>query len=203
MNLNETPKGALFMIRRFYQLTLGLVLCAALQAGLALPAHADSSEAKFASGAGNVIYLAAGTLLPLVEDGKDGEQHAVRTADSVLTSTIITEVLKHVVREKRPRSSERTSFPSGHATAAFAVATMESHYHPRQAGLWYGGATLIAASRVQLHAHYVHDVIAGAAVGYFTSRFELSRPRGLLLAPFIKADSGSQRMTGLQVTKIF
>lgn len=191
------------MIRRLQQLGFGLVLSSALLVGRALPAHADSGEAKFASGTGNVIYLAAGGLLPLLEDGKDGEQHAVRTLDSTLTATVITEVLKNVVREKRPRSDSRNSFPSGHVTAAFAVATMESHYHPRQALLWYGGATIIAASRVQLHAHYVHDVVAGAAVGYFTSKWELSRPHGLLLAPFIKADGGSQRVTGLQVTKLF
>ncbi|HEX8234792.1 MAG TPA: phosphatase PAP2 family protein [Abditibacteriaceae bacterium] len=149
--------------------------------------NSGGSEARFASGTGSVIYIAAGTLLPLLEDEKDGKDHSLRTADSLLTSTLITEALKRLVGEKRPDDSARTSFPSGHATAAFAVATMQAHFHPKQALLWYGGATLIAASRVQLHRHYVHDVVAGAAVGYLTSRFELSRPRGLILAPFIKS----------------
>ncbi len=153
-------------------------------------ARADSlehKEAQFASGAGNIIYLAAGTLAPLLQDGPDGKEHALRTADSLLTSTLITEGLKRIVREKRPDSDARTSFPSGHVTAAFAVATMQANYHPKQALLWYGGATLIAASRLQLHRHYIQDVAAGAAVGYLTARFELSRPRGLILAPFIKS----------------
>ena len=184
---------------------LKFLACAgcAMLVSSAMPVRADSSEAKFASGAGNLIYLGVGTLLPLLEDGKDGEQHAVRTADAVLTSTLITEVLKHVVREKRPRSDERTSFPSGHATAAFAVATMQSHYHPKQAALWYGGATLIAASRVQLHRHFTHDVIGGALVGYFTSKFELKRPHGLLLTPFIHDAGAKERTAGLQLSHSF
>ena len=176
--------------------------CAVLISSVS-PVRADSSEAKFASGAGNLIYLGVGTLLPLLEDGKDGKEHAARTADAVLTSTLFTEVLKHVVREKRPHSDERTSFPSGHATAAFAVATMQSHYHPKQSLLWYGGATLIAASRVQLHRHFTHDVIAGAAVGYFTSKFELKRPHGLLLTPFIHDAGGGTRAAGLQLSHSF
>lgn len=141
--------------------------------------------ARFASGPGNIAFLAAGTLLPLVEDGKDGKQHSLRTADSLLTSTLITEGLKRIVRERRPDSEERTSFPSGHATAAFAVATMQAHYHPKQAIFWYAGAAAIAYSRVRLHRHYTQDVVAGAAVGILTSRLELKQSRGLALFPFI------------------
>lgn len=177
--------------------TWALCLTIGLMAGSARADSPDQQEARFASGAGNVIFLAAGTLMPLLEDGKDGPDHAMRTADAALTSTVITEGLKHLVREKRPRSDDRTSFPSGHATAAFAVATMASHYHPQQAWLWYGGATLIAASRVQLHRHFLHDVVAGAGVGYLTARFELKQSRGFLLAPFIRPrhEGGGSGMT--------
>ena len=152
--------------------------------------NSGNGAAKFASGTGNLIYLAAGTLLPLIEDGKDGKEHALRTADSLLTSTLITEALKHVVRSPRPDNpKELTSFPSGHATAAFAVATMQAHYHPSQALLWYGGAALISYSRVKLNRHRYRDIAAGAAVGFLTSKLELSRPRGLILAPFIRSRS--------------
>jgi len=142
--------------------------------------------ARFASGTGNILFLGAGTLLPLIEDGKDGQEHSLRTADSLLTSTLITEALKRVVREQRPDSNARDSFPSGHATAAFAVATMQAHYHPKQALLWYAGATAISYSRVKLRRHYTQDVLAGAAIGFLTARFELNQKRGLILSPFIK-----------------
>ncbi len=147
--------------------------------------NSSNKLAKFASGSGNAIFLGVGTLLPLLEDGPEGKKHALRTVDSLLTSTLITEALKQVTHEKRPDGSDYESFPSGHATAAFAVATMQSHYHPKQAPFWYAGAALISYSRVKLDRHYYHDVIAGAAVGYLTSRWELSQPRGLILAPFI------------------
>ncbi|RYX86356.1 phosphatase PAP2 family protein [bacterium] len=158
--------------------------------------------AKFASGTGSLVYLAAGTLLPLIEDGKEGKQHALRTADALITSTLITEALKTVTHEKRPDGSDYKSFPSGHSTAAFAVATMQAHYHPRQALFWYGGATIISASRVTLDRHYTHDVIAGAAVGFLTSQLALRQKHGLLLFPFI-AGSATQRVAGISVGGAF
>jgi len=119
---------------------------------------------------------------------------------------VITESLKRLVREKRPHSpTERTSFPSGHATAAFTVATMQSAFHPRQAPLWYGAATLIAASRVKLHRHYVHDAVAGAAVGYFAARYALKvgpGSRRLTLSP-LAAPMGGHGSYGLQLSKQF
>lgn len=169
-------------------------------------AHADdfmAKEAKSASSTGNVVYLAAGTLLPLIEDGKEGKQHSMRTADALLTSTLITEGLKHIVREKRPDSQARTSFPSGHTTAAFAVATMQSHYHPKHSLFWYGGATLIGVSRLQLNRHYWQDVAAGAAVGYLTSKFELKRPHGLILQPFIHEGTARNRTAGVSISHSF
>jgi membrane-associated phospholipid phosphatase len=162
-----------------------------LFACLALPAHAESPErraAKFASENGNILFLALGVALPALEDGSKGWNRSVRVADALGTSVLITEGLKALTREKRPDTDEHNSFPSGHATAAFAVATMESAYHPEQKTWWYLGATLIAASRVRLNRHHTQDVVAGAVVGYTTARWELSRPRGLVLAPFIRPD---------------
>lgn len=171
----------------------GSTLVSAAQADAPPAAFMSQSAAKFASGPGNLVFLGGSVVLPLLEDGHNGERHSLRTADSILTSTLITEGLKHIVREKRPDSEERTSFPSGHATAAFAAASMASHWHRSQAPLWYLGATAIAVSRVRLHRHFWHDVIAGAAIGYGTTRLELSRRHGLLLAPFIRADESRDK----------
>ena len=160
-------------------------LCLALTS---LPAHADTPDHKaalFASGDGNLVYLAAGVGLPLLSDGRYGTRHALRVADALGTSVLLSEAIKLAVKEKRPDSNAHDSFPSGHATAAFAVATMESDLHPHQAAFWYIGATLISYSRVRLHRHTVGDVVAGAALGAGTARVEVAQPRGLILAPFI------------------
>jgi membrane-associated phospholipid phosphatase len=144
--------------------------------------------AKFASTTGSIAYLAVGTLLPLERDGSFGRAHTLRTMDSLFVSVALSEGLKKVTREKRPDSNAHDSFPSGHATAAFAVATMESEFHPNEAPLWYAGAAAIGDSRVVLHRHHWGDVIAGAALGYGTSRFELSRSRGILIQPLMNED---------------
>lgn len=142
--------------------------------------------AEFASGPGTFALIGTSVALPLFDNEPRNTQRSLRTADALITSTLITEGLKMLVREKRPDSDARTSFPSGHATAAFAAATMLSEYKPKQKLLWFGGASLIAWSRVKKRRHYWHDVVAGAAVGYFTARWELNSNRGLILRPFIK-----------------
>lgn len=118
-----------------------------------------------------------------------GREHTLRALDSLLVSAAFSEGLKRITREKRPDSNARDSFPSGHATAAFAVATMESSFHPNEAPYWYAGAAVIADSRVELDRHSWGDVLAGAALGYGVSRWELSRRKGILIQPWISGDS--------------
>lgn len=197
-------------------LLVATVCLCCLVPGSDAPARADSldqfglhrarSEAKFASGTGTFLFLGAGTLAPLLQGDRAGRQQFYRTADATLTATILTEGLKKLTKEMRPDGSSRSSFPSGHATAAFAVAAMQAHFHPRQALLWYSGATLIGASRVQLGRHFWHDVIAGAAVGYFTTQIELRQSRGLLLRPFINGRAerrSNQQTAGLSLMRSF
>ena len=178
-----------------------LAVCAACLGVFALPAHAESPARRasdFASGSGNIIYLAAAVGLPLLSDGgRHGATHALRAADAIGTSVILGEGLKNLFHEKRPDSSAHDSFPSGHATAAFAAATVESDLHPHQAPAWFLGATLISYSRIRLHRHYGRDVIAGALLGYGTARLEMSAPRGLLLSPIIQPEDHT---VGLQMT---
>lgn len=165
---------------------------------LALPvvpstARADSPDRKasaFASGSGNILYLAVGVGLPLLTDGRDGKNHSLRALDAVGTSVLLAEGIKALTREKRPDANTHDSFPSGHVTAAFAVAAVESEFHPKQALLWYAGAGLISYSRLRLNRHYPQDVIAGALLGYGTARLELKQPRGLVLSPFITPTRG-------------
>jgi undecaprenyl-diphosphatase len=52
-----------------------------------------------------------------------------------------------------------SSFPSGHATAAFCAATLLG------GGPWYALAAGVAATRVYVRLHHASDVAAGAALG--------------------------------------
>jgi len=62
---------------------------------------------------------------------------------------------------------EFASFPSGHATTAFAALVAIGGLYPRARPLLWAYALLIGVSRVAVSAHYPSDVIAGAVTGAF------------------------------------
>jgi membrane-associated phospholipid phosphatase len=180
-----SPKRRYFSCVKLAYAVSAAAVCLALTSARAYADTPDHKAALFASGDGNIIYLAAGVGLPLLSDGRYGTRHALRVADALGTSVLLSEALKNLTHEKRPDSNSHDSFPSGHATAAFAVATVESDFHPHQAAYWYLGATLISLSRVRLRRHTTGDVVAGAVLGAGTARVEVDQPRGLILSPFI------------------
>jgi undecaprenyl-diphosphatase len=67
--------------------------------------------------------------------------------------------------------SNDPSFPSDHATAAFAIAVSILLRHRRAGLLALGMATVVALSRVVVGVHYPSDVLAGAAIGTAAALF--------------------------------
>ncbi len=57
------------------------------------------------------------------------------------------------------------STPSGHTTAAFALACIFSHFFPRGKHLFKLGALMIGLSRVVLLYHYPSDIIISISIG--------------------------------------
>ena len=80
-----------------------------------------------------------------------------------------------------PKQGEQVgSFPSGHATGAFAVATVFAGVYSGHRWVpWvaYGTAGLIGVSRVALSRHFPTDVVAGALLGNSMGRMVLARRR--------------------------
>jgi undecaprenyl-diphosphatase len=58
-----------------------------------------------------------------------------------------------------------SSFPSDHATAAFAIAVAVLAYHRRTGLALLVAAAVLAVARVALGVHYPSDVLAGALLG--------------------------------------
>ncbi|MEA5620455.1 phosphatase PAP2 family protein [Cronbergia sp. UHCC 0137] len=163
----------------------------------------DQEASRFVSGTGTAIYLGAGVLLPILLDGKQGTQESLRALDTLAASTLLCVGLKEITDVKRPDSDSTDSFPSCHATTAFAIATIQSHYHPKSAILWYSGASIISYSRLNLNRHRLTEVLAGAALGYLTAKLELSQKHGLILFPLITNDSSGGSIVGFQVIGSF
>lgn len=61
--------------------------------------------------------------------------------------------------------SQDPSFPSDHASAAFAIAFAVFFFDRLAGSLFLGAAVLLAAGRVAIGAHYPADVAAGCLVG--------------------------------------
>lgn len=62
-------------------------------------------------------------------------------------------------------SESGLSFPSGHASLAFATATCLAAVMPRGAIAFFLVAIAVGAERVLENAHYVSDVVAGTGLG--------------------------------------
>jgi membrane-associated phospholipid phosphatase len=71
-----------------------------------------------------------------------------------------------------------SSFPSGHAITAFAIATVFAERYRRHRWVpWvaFGAAALVGFSRDTLQAHFPSDIFTGAALGYSLSHFIVLR----------------------------
>ena len=108
-------------------------------------------------------------------------QAAVRVgAGLAVESALVNGVIKSFFRRRRPpvegfvhrlplRRPRTSSFPSGHATAAFSAAALLSE-DDVLSPLYYCVAAVVASSRVYVKVHHASDVVAGAALGAVMGR---------------------------------
>src|SRR6185295_16857702 len=161
-------------------------------------------------------------LVGLVRD----DAHAESVAQdgliaSIIAGGILTPALKSAVGRRRPRDTEKTfdfrpfsgnaSFPSGHTTEAFAVASViASDYDPVWVkGVAYGSASLVGFARIHHQAHFLSDVTAGALIGTAVGRAvvhrndaergRFHRPGQITIVPLV----GPRNQPGLAVVLSF
>lgn len=153
------------------------------------------------------------------------EAIAVAGATTYLLKTVAGRARPYVSTDNSPHDfrfgrgftgDQFQSFPSGHTSAAFALAstmTSESQrWWPHQtwivAPAMYGAATLVGLSRMYNNAHWTSDVVLGAAVGTFSGikvvRYSHGHPTNLIdrffLGAMVKPAAGGGTDAGFSFT---
>jgi len=139
----------------------------------------DNVFKGFTNSAAPIAYSVPILILAYGLAKKDtlSKQNAFYIGSTVLSAQIISTIIKYSVDRPRPfvtypdlekiTSGGSPSFPSGHTSDAFALATAVSIAYPK----WYiiipsyAWAGAVGYSRMNLGVHYPSDVLAGALIG--------------------------------------
>ena len=99
-----------------------------------------------------------------------GERVAV-AAVTYISVTAFSQGVKHIVREPRPDTGSRNSFPSGHTMTAFAGAELVRSEYGWGVGMGaYAMAATVGFMRMYNGRHWFNDVLAGAGFGILSAR---------------------------------
>ncbi len=114
----------------------------------------------------NFIYATSYGIASYANNNQEYQDNAVLMVKATAYSGLTANALKRAFNATRPNGG-RHSFPSGHSTTAFAFASVVYMRHENIYAK-IGAMTLasfVGLSRINDKKHFVHDVIAGAAIG--------------------------------------
>jgi membrane-associated phospholipid phosphatase len=136
-------------------------------------------------------------------------------ASSLIAGGIISPAIKYSVGRVRPNSTPGTyqfqpfsgnqSFPSGHTTQAFAVASVIAEHYDQWwvQAFAYGAAGLVGVARIEQNTHFASDVVAGAILSTMVGRSVVQRNNGTKTAFRDFAPYVDRNGYGLQFSKDF
>ena len=132
-----------------------------------------------------------------ITDDKKARYVALKSAEAWLITGGATLVLKQLFHRQRPHegafpdpynwlgpyaiTSDNTSFPSGHTSTAWAVATVVATSYDSWwiKGLSYSLASLAGLSRIHDNEHWASDVFVGALLGWWVGHSLVKNGSGL------------------------
>lgn len=137
---------------------------------------------------GGAIYTTGGIAATFYLVGRATKNARAREtgllgAEALIDSGIVADVLKFASQRPRPRVDDASgeffdggrSFPSGHATSAWSMATVIAYEYGKHRPLVrvaaYGLATAVSISRYTGRNHFLSDILVGSAVGYGIGRY--------------------------------
>lgn len=146
-------------------------------------------------GSSTLIWILVSGIVVLLEERKnpgiskrDKKFLILFSLSFLLTAFLSDIILKNIFLRPRPAFSDFIrlypissnffcptdfSFPSAHASTAFAAATVLAYFDKKRGWVYYLVAVLISYSRIYLGCHYFFDVIGGVAIGFTISKIIL------------------------------
>jgi membrane-associated phospholipid phosphatase len=156
--------------------------------------HNSTKDVQFVADPGSILIGVGMYGLGRLAHWRELEDLGLHGTEAIVLAGLTTTVAKDIAGRARPnvagdtnphdfrlgrgfnRGNGYRSFPSGHATVAFAAASVVTSESQRwwPNGVWlvapsmYGGAVLVGLSRMYNNAHWASDVVLGAAIGTFS-----------------------------------
>jgi hypothetical protein len=142
--------------------------------------HPHDQFGKVGEVLGGGIFVGAATL-GVFGAGRMSPSDRFRASTYDVSQAVVVNLayvfaIKAAAHRERPDGSNNQSFPSGHASDAFAVASvLDRHYGWKVFVPGYAVATFVAASRLAAEKHFLSDVTFGAAFGFGVGRTVVRR----------------------------
>lgn len=144
------------------------------------------------------LGAAAGGILVtgLVTHNDHAIDTGIRSAEASVDSVILYVALEAALARQRPYTGtgegkffsgnwRNGSFPSGHATFAWTLASVMAHEYPNwpMRLLMYGAATAVSTTRVTGGVHFPADVFSGSVIGFGVGTYVAHKDRQKLMVP--------------------
>ncbi|PYS86007.1 MAG: hypothetical protein DMF62_17290 [Acidobacteria bacterium] len=136
---------------------------------------------------GGTFWATGGVAAAFYIAGRAGHnvrarETGVLAAEALLNSGVVTQVLKLATQRPRPTVGDGSgqfftggnSFPSGHSSSAWSVATVIAYEYKCNTAVRftaYAAATAVSLSRFGARKHFLSDILVGSAIGFYTGRY--------------------------------
>jgi membrane-associated phospholipid phosphatase len=172
------------------------------------------------AGVGALGVLPAGMYLwSLGHDAPQAHETGILTGEALADAYVFSKAIQFVSLRDRPTVNDakghfwsssplNSSFPSDHATAAWAMASVLGDEYPG----WitrtavYGLATGVSVSRVLAEQHFPSDVLVGSAAGWLIGHYVYRAHHNFALNPFdptpLPGDLGVPRIHPVSPSKL-